>query len=97
MTDPGANAKPVVFTTHARERMRERGAREEDVVQAIRIGQPEAAQRGLVLYRLNLEFHREWDGRYYGVQQVAPVVAEDSDRLVVVTVYVFYFQEGARP
>ena len=48
-------------------------------------------------YRLNLEFHREWDGRYYGVQQVVPVVAEEGDRLVVVTVYVFYFQEGARP
>jgi len=97
MTDPGVTGKPVVLTAHARERMRERGAREADVVQAIRIGQPEAAQRGLVLYRLNLEFHREWDGRYYGVQQVVPVVAEEGDRLVVVTVYVFYFQEGARP
>ena len=50
----GQGSKPVVFTAHARERARERGAREEDVVQAIRIGQREAAQRGLDLYRLNL-------------------------------------------
>lgn len=87
-------AKPVAFTAHARTRMQERGAREEDVREAIRIGQREPAQRGLVQYRLNLEFKREWDGRYYGVQQVVPVVAEEEDRLVVVTVYTFYFQEG---
>jgi len=77
--------------------MRERGAREEDVRDAIRVGRREAARQGLVLYRLNLEFKREWDGRYYAVQQVAPVVAEERDRVVVVTVYTFYFQEGERP
>ena len=52
----GQGSKPVVFTAHARERARERGAREEDVVQAIRIGQREAAQRGLDLYRLTSSF-----------------------------------------
>lgn len=53
----------------------------------------EPAQRGLYLYRLNLEFKREWDNRFYNVQQVVPVVAEEEDRLVVVTVYTFCFQE----
>lgn len=76
--------------------MRERGAREEDVREAVRIGQREPAQRGLFLYRLNVEFKREWDGRYYGVQQIAPIVAEEEERLVVVTVYTFFFQEGER-
>jgi hypothetical protein len=42
-------------------------------------------------YRLNLEFQREWDGQYYAVQQVAPVVAEEAHRFVVITVYTFYF------
>ena len=60
--------KPVVFTTHALTRMRERGAAEEDVREAIRIGHRESAQRGLFSYRLNVEFRREWDGRYYGMQ-----------------------------
>ena len=46
------------------------------------------------MYRLNLEFKREWDGKYYSVQQVAPVVSEEPERFVVVTVYTFYFQEG---
>jgi hypothetical protein len=88
--------KPIVFTTHALTRMRERGAREEDVREAIRIGEREPAQRGLLSYRLNVEFKREWDGRYYGVQQVVPIVAEEESRLVVVTVYTFFFQEGDR-
>jgi hypothetical protein len=94
--DDESPARPLVFTQHARQRMHERGAREEDVRLAVRTGEREPAQRGLVLYRLNLQFNREWDGRYYGVQQVVPVVAEEADRLVVVTVYTFYFQEGGR-
>jgi hypothetical protein len=45
---------------------------------------------------LNLEFNREWDGRYFRIQQVAPVVVEEEDRFVVITVYTFYFQEGEK-
>ncbi len=71
--------------------MQQRGAREEDVLEAIRIGQKEPAQRGLTLYRLNVEFKAEWDGRYYDLQQVVPIVAEEEQRFVVVTVYAFYF------
>lgn len=81
----------IVFTTHARQRIQERGASEEDVIEAIRIGRKEPAQRGFFQYRLNLEFKREWAGQFYDVQQVAPVVAEEENRKIVVTVYVFYF------
>ena len=87
-------SKPIVFTNHARQRLKERGTDEESVREAIRIGESEPARRGFVLYRLNQEFKKKWDGRYYGVQQVAPVVKEEEDRIVVITVYTFYFQEG---
>ena len=40
-------AKPVVFTIHARERCAMRGATEADVIKAIRDGKAEPAQRGL--------------------------------------------------
>ena len=43
------------------------------------------------MYRKNFTFNREWRGRHYRVKQVAPVVVERDDTLVVVTVYVFYF------
>ncbi len=68
-----------------------RGATEADVIKAIREGKPEPAQRGLWLYRLNLEYQREWDGKRYAVQQIAPVVEEEPDRYVVITVYTYYF------
>ena len=71
--------------------MEERGVREEDVSRAIREGQRAPAQRDLVSYRLNLEFRREWGGRYYDTQQIEVIVAEESERVVVVTVYAFYF------
>jgi len=48
------------------------------------------------MYRLNFEFNREWVGRYYGVQQAAPIIAEEENRVVVVTVCTFYFQEGEK-
>jgi len=67
--------------------MEERGVREEGVSRAIREGQRAPAQRDLVSYRLNLEFRREWGGRYYDTQQIEVIVAEESERVVVVTVY----------
>jgi len=31
------------------------------------------------------------EGRLYATKQVRPIVAEEADRFVVVTVYVYYF------
>ena len=84
-------AKPIAFTRHARDRCAQRGTTEADVTAAIRSGKREPAQRGLWLYRLNLEYQREWAGKWYAVQQVTAVVAEEADRFVVVTVYTYYF------
>lgn len=43
------------------------------------------------MFRKNFVFNSEWRGKNYAVKQVAPVVAQKPDRVVVVTVYVFYF------
>ncbi len=97
MTDQDPISKSVFFTPHALQRMKERGVTEESVLKAITIGQQEPARGSRTMYRLNLEFKKHWDGKYYGVQQVAPVVREDSERITVITVYTFYFQEGDKP
>jgi len=96
MSSEADKQKPVVFTPHARQRMKERGASEEAVREAIRIGAREPGKEGRILYRLNVAFKQYWDGRYFGMQQVAPVVVDEKDRLVVITVYTFYFQEGEK-
>jgi len=87
----------VILSHHARVRLAERGATEELVVLAVRIGQPEPARRGLTMFRLDVPFGGTWRGRRYESMQVAPVVAVAPGRVVVVTVYTFYFPPEARP
>ncbi|HQQ00145.1 MAG TPA: DUF4258 domain-containing protein, partial [bacterium] len=79
--------KPIIFTSHALLRMKERGTTEHEVLEAIRVGRSEPAREGRVIHRLNVEFRREWDGKYYGIQQIAPVTVEEDDRIVVITVF----------
>ena len=86
-----AVSKPIVFSPHARGKMLDRGAAESEVEAAIGTGSPELARKGRIMYRKNFAFGDEWRGKRYAVKQVAPVVAEEADRLVVVTVFVYYF------
>lgn len=43
------------------------------------------------MYRFNFVYDGMWQGRHYAIKQVSPVVAEEADEWVVVTLYVFYF------
>jgi len=83
--------KPIWFSHHAQERMALRGTSQDEVERAIKEGQREPAREGRFACRLNFEFHGQWQGSHYHVKQVVPVVAEEADRLVVVTVFVLYF------
>ena len=71
--------------------MQERGVVEDEVIAAMRHGESEPARGNRTLYRKNFQFDQLWRGRYYRIKQVAPIVAQASDRLVVVTVFAFYF------
>ena len=71
--------------------MRERGASKREVAQAIAIGERVPAKKGRESFRLNFQFNGVWSGRRYPLKQVMPIVKEESDKIVVITVYVFYF------
>ncbi|MGB2821146.1 MAG: DUF4258 domain-containing protein [Phycisphaerae bacterium] len=83
--------KEIVFSLHALQQIAERGTSQEEVIQAIREGQRQPARAGRHIFRLNLEYNAEWAGKHYGAKQVAPVVVEEGDRVVVITVYTFFF------
>ncbi|MCS7265365.1 MAG: DUF4258 domain-containing protein [Armatimonadetes bacterium] len=83
--------KPIVFSQHAQEKMLDRGATESEVIAAIQTGSVEPARKGRWLFRKNFSFNSSWRGKFYAIKQVSPVVIEEPDRLVVVTVFVFYF------
>lgn len=81
----------IEISEHARLQMVERGVSENEVAITIEQGESEAARGGRMMYRKNFRFDREWRGRNYRIKQVAPVVVQESDNVVVITVYAFYF------
>lgn len=83
--------KPVYISAHAREQMSERGASTSEVLATIRGGQREFAKRGRQSFRRDLPYNQDWNGRAYRTKQVLAIVVEQPHRLIVVTVYTFYF------
>ena len=86
--------KTIIFSQHALEQMPDRGAIAEEVEAAIRSGECIPAKGDRLAFRKNFSFHSQWKGRDYEVKQVMPIVVEESDRIVVITVYVFFFGGG---
>jgi hypothetical protein len=74
--------------------MEERGASRAEALETIRSGSREAARRGRDAYRQSFRYNALWSGRRYRSKRVLAIVAERADRLVVVTVYTFYFQQA---
>jgi sugar-specific transcriptional regulator TrmB len=91
MSARGSPPKPIRFTPHALEQGTERGATKEEVIEAIRQGSREPAELGREMCRQNFQFKADWNGRYYAIKQVAPVIVETPKEIVVITVYTFYF------
>ena len=83
--------KPVRMSQHAREQAALRGTNEAEIGEAIAQGSRQAAKHGRWMYRHNFQFGAKWQGNFYPIKQVAPVVIEKKSEFVVVTVYTFYF------
>lgn len=81
----------ILLSEHAKLQCEERGATEAEVFSAVRFGTRERAHGNRVLCRMNFEFGQVWHGKLYGIKQVAPLIVEEEDETVVVTVFVFYF------
>jgi hypothetical protein len=83
--------KPIRLTPHALEQCEERGATEEGVRYAIEQGISEPAKRGREMYRFNFDYGNTWQGVWYAIKQVAPIIKEERGEIAVITVYTFYF------
>ena len=69
---------------HARERMGERGATEDEVRTTVQQGEQLPAKFGRIGFRRNFSFDGEWRGTYYRTKQVeAYAVREGLDWLVI--------------
>lgn len=62
--------------------MIERGAREAEVIEAIRTGEQAPAKRGRHGFRKNFQYDGLWGGRTYHIKQVLAIVAEELDAMM---------------
>lgn len=76
---------------HARERMLERGATEQEVEATIREGDRFPAKFGRQGFRRNFPFDWIWRGRRYAVKQIEAFAVFEDDDWLVISVIVKYF------
>lgn len=84
-------SNPISLSGHARQQMQFRGASEQEVAEAIRSGHWQAAGSGRFECRKDFPFNSVWNKRVYTTRQVRPIFVEESNEIVVITVYVYYF------
>ena len=76
---------------HARERMEERGATEDEVIATVEQGEQFPAKFGRTGFRRNFQFDSKWRGRPYRTKQVEVYAANEDDDWLVITVITRYF------
>lgn len=84
------SAKPIILSQHAKEQMSFRGCVEAEVIETIRTANWTRAELGRLECRKDLIFNQEWNGKFYTTKQIRPIFIEEKNKIVVVTVYVYY-------
>ena len=84
--------KPIYFTRHAREKMVERLTTETEVIRVIREATWQPADKGRHRASKWYPFGNHHKGTFYRGKDVQPMFADEPDRIVVVTVYVYLNQ-----
>lgn len=80
----------IKFIEHAKERMRERGASEEDVKKVLSLGIEMSARKGRKAKEMIFTYKEEWLGRIYPQKKIVVIYTEEKGETVVITVKVFY-------
>ena len=76
---------------HARARMIERGASEDEISATITEGERFPAKFGRQGFRRNFQFDSTWRDRRYAIKQVEVFAVLEKDDWLVITVIVKYF------
>ena len=76
---------------HARERMQERGATEEEIQATVAEGEQFPVKFGRTGFRRNFQFVQDWRGRHYRTKQVEVYAVQQGADWLVITVITHYF------
>jgi len=81
----------IVIHPHARERMRERGILEDEVIATVEHGEQFPVKYKRSGFRRNFEYNSEWRGKHYRTKQVEVYASREAATFVVITVMAKYF------
>jgi len=84
------NPKSIILSGHAKEQSIFRGCNKAEVIETIRTANWTHAELGRLECRKDLAFNQEWNGKFYTTKQIRPIFTEEKNKIVVVTVYVYY-------
>jgi hypothetical protein len=84
-------AKPIRLSGHAREQLTRRGVSEYEVVETIQTSKWDITELNRLQCRKDFPFDGLWNGKPYKSKQVRPIFVEESNEIVVITVYSYYF------
>ena len=77
--------------SHARARMQERGASDEEVERTVAEGERFATKFGRAGFRRDFRFDAEWQGRRYATKQVEVIAVFEEGDWLAISVIVKYF------
>ncbi len=83
--------KVIRLSAHALSYMNKRGFTVAEVEGAIRESPWQSAELGRLECRKTYPFGREWNRKVYATKEVRPIFVEQSDEIVVVTVYTYFY------
>lgn len=83
--------KAIRFSKHALGYIASRGFTVAEVEDAVRTSAWGPAELGRLECRKDFAFGREWNGKVYPTKQVCPVFADETEEIIVITVYTYYF------
>ena len=80
----------VIIIDHARDRMVERGAKEDEVIAVLKQGRALKRALGREVKEMTFPFNSRWQGRFYRQKKVRVVYIEEGDNQIVITVYAYF-------
>lgn len=76
---------------HARERLIERGANEEEIIATVEKGEMFPAKFGRAGFRRNFAYQGKWRGKDYQTKQIEAYAVKENEDWIVITIITRYF------
>jgi hypothetical protein len=89
MSDP--NRTPIRLSIHARGYLERRGFTEAEVKQTITDSAWRPARNNRLEAVKDFPYDSDWNGRHYATKRVRAIFVVETDEIVVVTVYTYFF------